>query len=574
MKVHPLRRWLVATAIAGLSITTIVITQAGGGVAGAVGTDSIQYVQAPTGSSFQFVPGDGSTPTVQSLNFNGTCKTPSFSPSPLLALGASAWLSPVNGVPYTGPVTAESVGTNQARTGVCEKSPGWSISENQSMTFALGANPLVSARTLTEGKFPIQMNGADNSGNDNTVTLTMIERSGTTVVGTQSLVITGTNGTTVTADTGPIATGFSSVELRITHPNIVNGKQSNVSIIGTTTFLLQRFPQTITFTNTPPPAPVVNDSYTVTATGGASGNPVTFSVDPSSTSGCHVNAQGLVSLLGPAGLCVIDANQAGNATYAPAPQAQQPVTVGLAPQTITFTSTPPPTPVAGDQYTVTATGGPSGNPVTFSIDGTSTSGCTIVGNVVTFSPPPGSCIIDANQAGNSSYAAAPQASQPTTEFQTICGQQTIQTQSTDGTTGQVSARFTFLDFNGAPAPTSVCKTYSLFSATANSQVPGLTGNQTVTFDSNPLATAHMTATISWAPQAFCTPDGSNNTPQCPPTSVSFDGGGTWQVQTYCTSAQAAGVEWCTTNRSYTITAQGTQITETWDGYGDPLFHHN
>jgi len=485
MKVHPLRRWLVATAIAGLSITTIVITQAGGGVAGAVGTDSIQYVQAPTGSSFQFVPGDGSTPTVQSLNFNGTCKTPSFSPSPLLALGASAWLSPVNGVPYTGPVTAESVGTNQARTGVCEKSPGWSISENQSMTFALGTNALVSARTLTEGKFPIQMNGADNSGNDNTVTLTMIERSGTTVVGTQTLVITGTNGTTVTADTGPIATGFSSVELRITHPNVVNGKQSNVSIIGSTTFLLQRFPQTITFTNTPPPAPVVNDSYTVTATGGASGNPVTFS-----------------------------------------------------------------------------------------IDGTSTSGCTIAGNVVTFSPPPGSCIIDANQAGNSSYAAAPQASQPTTEFQTICGQQTIQTQSTDGTTGQVSARFTFLDFNGAPAPTSVCKTYSLFSASANSQVPGLTGNQTVTFDSNPLATAHMTATISWAPQAFCTPDGSNNTPQCPPTSVSFDGGRTWQVQTYCTSAQAAGVEWCTTNRSYTITAQGTQITETWDGYGDPLFHHN
>jgi hypothetical protein len=48
---------------------------------------------------------------------------------------------------------------------------------------------------------------------------------------------------------------------------------------------------------------------------------------------------------------------------------------------------------------------------------------------------------------------------------------------------------------------------------------------------------------------------------------------TFVPQTYCTSAQAAGIEWCTTSRQYTFTPNGTQITETWDGYGDPIWHH-
>jgi len=192
---------------------------------------------------------------------------------------------------------------------------------------------------------------------------------------------------------------------------------------------------------------------------------------------------------------------------------------------------------------------------------------------VTFDAPTGSCIIDANQAGNSSYSAAPQVQQDITVYQTICGQQTIATQSTDGTSGQVSTSLTFQDINGMPAPPSVCKTYTAFTASANNQVPGLTGNQTVKFTSNPLATAHVTGAITWAVQSFCTPDGSGDTPQCPPTYISFDDGVTWQPQTYCSSAQAAGIQWCTTSRSYAYSSQGTTITETWDGYGDPVWHH-
>jgi len=79
-------------------------------------------------------------------------------------------------------------------------------------------------------------------------------------------------------------------------------------------------------------------------------------------------------------------------------------------QAIAFTSAPPAKPVTGGTYRVAATGGASGNPVTFTIDAASTSGCSISGKVVTFNAA-GSCVIDANQAGNADYAAAPQAQQ-------------------------------------------------------------------------------------------------------------------------------------------------------------------
>jgi outer membrane protein OmpA-like peptidoglycan-associated protein len=169
--------------------------------------------------------------------------------------------------------------------------------------------------------------------------------------------------------------------------------------------------QLITFTNTPPTHPSLGSTYTVTATGGASGNPVVFSVDAASTSGCTIDpATGVVTLSPPAGTCVIDANQAGNAAYGAAAQVQQSVSDTSTPQVINFTNTPPTHPSLGSTYTVTATGGASGNPVIFSVDASSTSGCTIDAStgVVTLSAPAGTCVIDANQAGNAAYGAAAQ----------------------------------------------------------------------------------------------------------------------------------------------------------------------
>ena len=83
--------------------------------------------------------------------------------------------------------------------------------------------------------------------------------------------------------------------------------------------------QTVTFTSTAPAAEVGGPTYTPAATGGASGNPVTFAVDASSTAGACTLTAGVVTFTG-AGSCIIDADQAGDATYA-AGQAHQTVTV-------------------------------------------------------------------------------------------------------------------------------------------------------------------------------------------------------------------------------------------------------
>jgi hypothetical protein len=139
---------------------------------------------------------------------------------------------------------------------------------------------------------------------------------------------------------------------------------------------------------------------------------------------------------------VIDANQAGNGTYTAAPQQQQSLTIASAaktPQTIAFTSTPPTNPTVGGGYTVTATGGASGNAVTFSIDLSSATGaCAISGATVSLTGA-GECLIDANQAGNANYTAAPQAQQTLSIVPAL----TIATSPEDATvTAGASAVFT------------------------------------------------------------------------------------------------------------------------------------
>ena len=99
--------------------------------------------------------------------------------------------------------------------------------------------------------------------------------------------------------------------------------------------------QTITFPN---PGPgIAGQAATLTAAGGASGNPVVFSVDPGSGAGvCSAsgtNGSTLTYLA--AGTCVVDANQAGGNGYAAAPQVQQTITVTAdAPTQLAFTAQP------------------------------------------------------------------------------------------------------------------------------------------------------------------------------------------------------------------------------------------
>lgn len=79
-------------------------------------------------------------------------------------------------------------------------------------------------------------------------------------------------------------------------------------------------------------------------------------------------------------------------------------------QTISFTSAAPTTAVVGGStYTVAATA-TSGLGVTFAADASSSSVCSIAGSTVSFIGV-GTCTVNANQAGNAAYNAAPQVQQ-------------------------------------------------------------------------------------------------------------------------------------------------------------------
>ncbi len=137
----------------------------------------------------------------------------------------------------------------------------------------------------------------------------------------------------------------------------------------------------------------------------SSGLTPVLSVDKAKTTNSACTVSGDIVRFDHAGSCVLDANQAGNADYAAAPQVQKTITVGKESQRITFNA-PSHGTVGGS--TVLAPTASSGLPVVLSRDATTTaSACSLSasGGNVSFNHP-GSCALDAKQAGNADYAAA------------------------------------------------------------------------------------------------------------------------------------------------------------------------
>ena len=155
-----------------------------------------------------------------------------------------------------------------------------------------------------------------------------------------------------------------------------------------------------------PSAGSAGGSFVTSATA-TSGDTVIISTDATST-GCTL-AGTKVSFTG-SGNCVINFNDAGNATYAAANQVQQHVQVYSA-NTI-HPSTAPTTGLVHDTYSASATA-TSGDTVKISLDGNST-GCAMKsGNKISFTAP-GTCLVDFNDAGNGAFAAAVQIRQSIT----------------------------------------------------------------------------------------------------------------------------------------------------------------
>jgi hypothetical protein len=148
----------------------------------------------------------------------------------------------------------------------------------------------------------------------------------------------------------------------------------------------------------------------LSATGGGSRNPVTFaSTTPAvCTTG---GANGATVTLVAAGTCTITASQAGSGSYSAAPAVTQSFLIGKASQSIAFSKPADVTFVAGRRLSLTATGGASGEPVTFA--STTPAVCTTGGNngsdVALIAA--GTCTITARQKGTASFAAAADISQ-------------------------------------------------------------------------------------------------------------------------------------------------------------------
>ena len=140
-------------------------------------------------------------------------------------------------------------------------------------------------------------------------------------------------------------------------------------------------------------------SFAVAATGGGSGNPVTFS-----NGGVCTNLAGTFTMTSGTGICTVKYDQAGNANYNAAPQVTETVNAQKASQSISFGSLAAKTFGAADFMVSAST--PSGLVVSFAGSGN----CTMSGATVHITGA-GSCTVTASQAGNANYEAAPAVAQ-------------------------------------------------------------------------------------------------------------------------------------------------------------------
>src|SRR4030095_1557204 len=200
--------------------------------------------------------------------------------------------------------------------------------------------PAVPQSTVPASTFEL----VPNAGSGNPVILNALTASVCTIDGT-TLTFAAEGSCSFTADRAGNAEYDPAPQLVVT-VNVAVGNQS------------------ITFTAAPPSPAYYGGGYVVSADGGASGNPVTFSSLTAATCTVDVNTQygNIVNFIGVAD-CTVVADLTGNASYNAAAQFTQTIAVGRRPQTIKFTSNAPNPAYVGDTYAVSATVGSNGNVV-------------------------------------------------------------------------------------------------------------------------------------------------------------------------------------------------------------------
>lgn len=207
---------------------------------------------------------------------------------------------------------------------------------------------------------------------------------------------------------------------------------------------------------------------------GAFTSPVTLaSITPNV---CTVTPGGLITGVS-IGTCTVVANAVSTTTFSAATQVTKSISVTGLSQSISFGSAP--AMVVGGTATVSATGGASGNAVTFA--STTPSVCAVSGATVN-GVSVGTCTIAANQAGNATYSAAAQATinipispgATTTSTTTTTSTSTSTTAPTTTSTGASTTTTT----GGTTTTTASTTTTTLAGGTAANLVSGwnLLGN--------------------------------------------------------------------------------------------------
>jgi hypothetical protein len=191
---------------------------------------------------------------------------------------------------------------------------------------------------------------------------------------------------------GCVVTGYSDAVGTHTMTATATDMAGNKST-ATRTYTVTKATQTITF-GALADKTFGDANFTVSATGGNSGNPVTFAA----LGDCKVTGN-TVQILG-AGSCTITASQLGNGNYFAATDVSQTFEIAKANQAITFGALANKT--FGDaNFTVSATAD-SGLTVSFAAAGK----CTIDANNAVTLTGAGSCTITASQAGDRNHFAA------------------------------------------------------------------------------------------------------------------------------------------------------------------------
>jgi hypothetical protein len=176
---------------------------------------------------------------------------------------------------------------------------------------------------------------------------------------------------------------------------------------GLGTLSIAKANQAIAVTTPVPAYAVYATTFGTAATGGGSGNPVTITI---AGGVCSVSAGGVgnatIQMLSGTGTCTVYYNQLGDANYNPALQATGTTTAQKASQSIAVTTAAPVAALFGSSFTVAATGGGSGNQVTYTTP--ANDGCSDVGPTFNVTSGVVACYVQYNQAGNANYNAATQ----------------------------------------------------------------------------------------------------------------------------------------------------------------------